>query len=165
MVIFKSILRLVWLLSVITCIICSGCKTSKQPVTTNAYRIPKTECVMNTANDKVLLEVWAKGLNKSQAIIAAKKKAVEEISFTGIHAGETSGVSYPLIDNPITRELNSKFFNDFFSDKGRFNDFVREADKNYTETVQGDGFVLCRTRLIVDMADLLEYYKKKHVIE
>lgn len=164
MVNFRSLCRVLLLFSAAACMICSSCKSSKQPVTTNAYRIPKTECVMNTANDKVLLEVWARGLNKSQALIAAKKKAVEEISFTGIHAGETSGVSYPLIDNPRARETNSEFFNDFFSDNGKFNDFVREADKKYTSTVQGDDFVLCRTRLIVDKAALLDFYKKKHII-
>lgn len=156
---------LAWLLPVVACMVCSSCRSSKQPVTTNAYRIPKTECVMNTANNKVLLEVWAKGLNRAQALTAAKKKAVEEISFTGISAGETSGVAYPLIDNPRSRELNSKFFNEFFSDKGKFNDFVKEADKKYTTTVQGDDFVLCRTRLIVDKAALLDFYRKKNIIK
>lgn len=165
MVNLKSIRQLAWIFPVAALLACGSCKSSKQPVTTNAYRIPKTECVMNTANNKVLLEVWAKGLNKSQALIAAKKKAVEEISFTGITAGETSGVAYPIIDSPRSRETHSEFFNDFFADKGNFNDFVKEADKKNTSTVQGDDFVLIRTRLIVDKAALADFYRKKKVIK
>lgn len=156
---------MMWLIPLGVLMVCTCCKSSKQPFTTNAYRIPKTECVMNTANDKVLLEVWARGLNRNQALVAAKKKAVEEITFTGISTGETSGVAYPIIDNPRARETNSKFFNDFFSDKGKFNEFVREGDKKYTSTVQGDGFVLCRTRLIVDRAALSDFFRKKDIIK
>lgn len=142
-----------------------GCKSSKKTVSTAAYHVPKTECVMLAANDKALLEVWAQGLNKSQALIAAKKKAVEEVTFTGIHGGKTDGVSYPLIDSPTARERNAKFFNDFFADKGKFNDFVRQADKSNDKLSYGDNFVLLQTRVIVDRGALLKYYKKKKIVE
>ena len=165
MVIKRIIQGIILPLTVAVSIISTGCKSSKEPVTTAAYHVPKTECVMVTANDKVLLEVWAKGLNKSQALTAAKKKAVEEITFSGIHAGETNGVSYPLIDNPTAKETHKEFFNSFFADKGKFNDFVREADKGNTTLTQGDNFVLCRTKLIVDKAALITYFKKKKIIK
>lgn len=165
MVTIKNSCRLFNIILLLSILTVGGCKTSKAPISTAAYHIPKTECIMLAANDKVLLEIWAKGLSKSQAIIAAKKKAVEEITFSGIHAGETSGVSYPLIDSPSAREKHAEFFNDFFADKGKFNDFVREADKSNTSLSQGDDFVLCRTRLIVDKGSLRDFYIKKKIIK
>lgn len=143
----------------------TGCKSSKPQISTAAYHVPKTECEMLTANNKVLLSVWAKGLNKQQALIAAKKKAVEEITFSGIHSGETNGVSYPLIDSPSARERNAAFFNDFFADKGKFNDFVRLANKGDEKLSHGDNFVLCQARVIVDRGALLDYFKKKKLIK
>lgn len=74
------------------------------------------------SSDGVLfVKSWVFSTKISNTRKIAKKNALEKVLFEGI---PNSSVKRPLVNNPRSRELNRKYFDDLFSDEGKINRFV-----------------------------------------
>ena len=90
-----------------------GCKSSKM-TDTAAYHNYETECLGKSMDGRQTLRVWASGRNRADAVQQAMKKAVYDITFTGISAGSGECNSYPVVDEANARIKYEEYFDRFF---------------------------------------------------
>lgn len=109
-----------------------GCKPFSTSVAGN-YNY-KTECLDNKLNGTIVLKAWGKGDNKNEAISQAKKNALEAILFQGILDGKPNCDTKPLVTEVNAYEKNKAYFDDFFSDKGIYLNFI-DADTSEKNAV------------------------------
>lgn len=99
-----------------------GCKTPDATVA-GSYSY-KTECVENKLDGTMILKTWGNGFSKREAIRQAKKNAIESVLFKGILDGKPNCDTKPLVTEVNAYEKNKAYFNDFFSERGDYLDFV-----------------------------------------
>ena len=123
-------------------ILLTSCGSKKPAVQTAGYFNYTTECLGKQADGTQLLKVYAKGVDRADAVREAKKKAIEEVLFKGVSAGDTECSAYPVVDAPNARQKYEDYFNKFFKDSGNFKKYVDEVDKDgpcgSTKLAQGD---------------------------
>lgn len=142
-----------------------GCKSKEQPVSTASYHTYETECLGKSMDGKQTLRVWAQGKDRSDAIEQARKKAVYDVVFTGISAGNGECSSYPVVDDPMARQKHEKYFNEFFSDKGTYKKYVDILDsKSDMTAIQGKNSLLYGIVVSVDRADLRKRLEKDKIL-
>ena len=112
-------------------VVLTSCGSKKPAVQTASYFNQTTECLGKQADGTQLLKVWAKGVDRADAVREAKKKAIEEVLFTGISAGDTECSAYPVVDTPNARQKHE--------DSGNFKKYVGEVDKDLRNSFQGAG--------------------------
>ena len=120
--------------------ILTACK-SHQSATTTAFHNYTTECMGKGMDGTQTLRVWATGRNRTDAIEQAKKKAVYDVTFTGINAGGGECNTYPVVDEANARKKYEDYFDRFFADGGAYSKYVSIANqkKSAMEKFQGDG--------------------------
>ena len=159
----KSLILLIVMCAALTFTACG----SKKVVETAAYQEYPTECLGKDMDGMQTLRVWAKGLNESDAMENAIKKAVYEITFTGIAAGQGDCNSYPVVDAPNARQKHEKYFNDFFEKGGKYKKFakVRSQQKKSAKNYHGDGMELVEIIVVVDRPELKKRFEKDKILE
>lgn len=141
--------------------------SSKKVVTTSAFHSYDTECLGMDMDGMQTLRVWGTGLKESEALENALKKAVYEITFTGIAAGQGECNSFPVVSEANARTKYEKYFNDFFEKGGKYKKYVKvrsqqkKAAKNYT----GDGTEMVEVIVIVDRPELKRRFEKDKILE
>ena len=142
-----------------------GCKSSKQTVTTAAFHDYKTECLGVGFDGVQTLKVWASGSNRADAIEQAKKKAVYDVTFTGIHAGGECN-AYPVVDEPNARKKYEDYFDRFFTEGGAYKKYVsiNKQKKGDMKRLQGDGREMFGIVVDVDRSALRKRYERDSVI-
>ena len=111
---------------------CSGKKTIVNEM--SAYVSYETQCIDIDSDGNQTLRVWGNGVNKSDAIESAKKKALEDVIFKGIRSGCHESAVRPLIYEVNAQEKYESYFTKFFSKKGDFKKYVEFSKRNdYTE--------------------------------
>ena len=126
-------------IAAIVLVVLSGCKSKE--VTTTAFHNYTTECLGKSMDGSQTLRVWASGRNRADAIEQAKKKAVYDLVFTGIQAGNGECNSYPIVDEANARKKYEDYFDTFFADGGAFLKYVSIANqkKSAMQRFLGDG--------------------------
>lgn len=90
----------------------------------------EVEC-MGTGNDGTqLIKVWGFGSNPDDAVYQAKKNAVHAVMFKGVYGGVPGCMTRPLVTQPGAEQLHSDYFNSFFSNGGRYLNFVSQSGSN-----------------------------------
>lgn len=144
----------------------TGCKGKEKVVQTASYFNQTTECLGKQADGTQLLKVWARGTSRADAVREAKKKAIEEVLFRGIAAGNTECSAYPVVDAPNARTVHEAYFNKFFTDGGGFKKYVDEVDKDSRNTFQGsNGTQVWGIVVQVDRPALKKRMQKDKIIE
>lgn len=140
--------------------------SSKQKVTTTAFHSYTTECLGKRLDGSQTLRVWATGRNRSDAIEQAKKKAVYDVTFTGIHAGGGECNAYPVVDEANARKKYEEYFDRFFADGGAFRKYVTADNqkKSAMRKFQGDGDVMYGIIVIVNRSALRQRYENDSII-
>ncbi len=83
------------------------------------------ECEGTGKEGTDLIKVWSYSKNKDVAIEQAKKNAVHGIIFRGVPPGERGCFAQPPLARNANLEQEKKdFFNDFFSNGGKYMKFV-----------------------------------------
>lgn len=113
------------------CILFLNACNSKQ-TTTSSYYTYKTECLGVELDGSQTLRAWGSGKNKKDAIEQAKKNAIRDILFKGIHAGQSDCSVKPLLTEVNAEEKYEDYFNTFFRENGMYKNFVsgEENSKN-----------------------------------
>ena len=143
----------------------TACK-SQEPVSLAAFKTQKTECLGNDIDGKMTLKVWAQGRNRQDAINKALKKAVYDVTFTGITAGNGSANTYPVVDEANARQKYQDYFDKFFVDGGAYTKYVttKGQKKSAQDELQGDGFKTYGIIVVVDRSALKKRYQSDNVI-
>ncbi len=151
-------------LLIIIAIVTAGCSPKKE-IAAASYQIRDTEFVRDDMDGMMTLRVWAKGAKKNDALEQAQKKAVYEVTFSGIPSGQAGHNSYPVIDNPSAKSRHEAYFNKFFSDGGTYKKFVKLSPKKEAEEYQGQGSVTVKALVDVDRIKLKQRFQKDKIIE
>jgi hypothetical protein len=101
----------------------TGCKS---PLTGAAGNyVYKTECLGNELDGSIIVKAWGFGKNQKEAFQQAKINAVKDVLFLGIYEGKSDCGHIPLITEVNAYQKNEIYFNDFFSNRGDYSDFVK----------------------------------------
>ena len=143
----------------------SACK-SHQSATTAAYHNYITECLGKSMDGSQTLRVWASGKNRSDAIEQAKKKAVYDVTFTGINAGSGECNAYPVVDEANARKKYEDYFDLFFADGGAYSKYVsiENQKKSAMEKFQGDGNETYGIVVVVNRSALRQRFVNDNII-
>ena len=143
----------------------TACK-SQERVSLAAFKTQETECLGNDIDGKMTLKVWAQGRHSQDAINKALKKAVYDVTFTGITAGNGSANTYPVVDEANARQKYQDYFDKFFVDGGAYTKYVttKGQKKSAQDELQGDGFKTYGIIVVVDRSALKKRYQSDNVI-
>lgn len=92
--------------------------------------IYKTECLGVELDGSQTVKAWGNGKNNADAVEQAKKNAVRDVLFNGIHEGKQECETKPLITEVNAREKYEDYFNNFFTDGGDYKRFISLRDEN-----------------------------------
>ena len=143
----------------------SACK-SQDPVSLAAFKTQETECLGNDIDGKMTLKVWAQGRNRQDAVNKAMKKAVYDVTFTGITAGNGAVNTYPVVDEANARQKYQDYFDKFFADGGAYAKYVttKGQKKSAQDELQGAGYKTFGIIVVVDRSQLKKRYQSDNVI-
>ena len=115
-----------------------------------SYYSYKTHCIESNLNGTQTVEAWGKAESKTSALEQAKKNALQEIIFEGIHEGSTYCEIKPLIPEVNARKKYETYFIRFFTKD--YSSFISTLDEEIDGTTS-KGY-LVRATLKINMADL-----------
>lgn len=157
----KSIIICVGILTMML----TACK-SHQKVSTAAFHNYATECMGKSMDGSQTLRVWATGRNRADAVEQAKKKAVYDVTFTGINAGGGECNAYPVVDEANARKKYEDYFDSFFADGGAYSKYVSIANqsKSSMDKFQGDGNQMYGIIVTVNRSALRKRFESDNII-
>lgn len=98
----------------------------------------KTECLGAELDGSQTLKAWGNGRNRFDAIEQAKKNAVRDVLFNGIYEGKQECERKPVVTEVNAQEKHEAYFNNFFSDKGEFKNYVSLKDERIGQKIARD---------------------------
>ncbi len=116
---------LIIMILLIVFIAVSSCKTPIQISSDYAYAKFRTECLGLNQDGTQTLRVFGRGKNKACAIDQAIKNAMCDVLFNGINNCIDGCVHHPIVYEVNAREKYSAYFNQFFSNKGKYLKFIK----------------------------------------
>lgn len=143
----------------------AACKSHRR-VTTTAFHNYPTECLGKSMDGSQTLRVWATGRNRADAIEQAKKKAVYDVTFTGIQAGGGECNAYPVVDEPNARKKYEDYFDRFFADGGAYSKYVsiENQKKSAMDRFKGDGNQMYGIVVTVNRSGLRQRFENDNII-
>ena len=96
----------------------------------------EVECMGTGMDGTQLIKVWGFGKKPDDAIYNAKKNAVHAVIFKGIMGGKPGCMTRPLISKPGVEEQHREYFNSFFSDGGRYLNFVSQTGDGKVDRIK-----------------------------
>lgn len=143
----------------------TACK-SHQAATTAAFQNYTTECMGKGMDGTQTLRVWAVGRNRADAIEQAKKKAVYDVTFTGINAGGGECNAYPVVDEANARKKYEDYFDRFFADGGAYSKYVSISNqkKSAMNKFNGDGNQMYGIIVTVNRSALRQRFVSDNII-
>jgi hypothetical protein len=94
------------------------------------------ECMGTGMDGTQLVKVWGFGTNPEKAAYQARKNAVHALMFKGVNAGKPGCMTRPLVSQPGAEEMHREFFNTFFTDGGRYLNFVSQANDGSMDRIR-----------------------------
>lgn len=88
------------------------------------------ECMGTELDGSQTLKAWGKGRNYFDASEQAKKNAVREVIFKGIHSGSNICSKDPILLAPRAETINEEYFAKFFADGGEYSNYVSLKDEH-----------------------------------
>ena len=148
-----------YLLSFMMAFMMMSCKVQKADQL--LYSNYSTRAIASENGGSYVLRVQGKGTSRAMATENALKQAARDVIFTDVHTAY--GDHKPLmrlITDPTTERKNEAFFNNFFSNNGGYQNFVR-GEKKDQEYYSEDSKNTVIMNVVVDRAALKEYLKSQ----
>ncbi len=156
----RSLLYIVLCTLVLSLVGC-GAKRSQ------AFYDQKSVVLSANYDGSYVLRVQVRARNAAMAFIDAQRKAVQEVIFDGVKAGN-SGISdlKPLCFDLNAREKYENYWNAFFQNEGEWTKYASLADKRAgTTRYQRDGRQMVETVTVtVDRAGLQQKLREDGII-
>jgi hypothetical protein len=96
----------------------------------------EVECMGTGMDGTQLVKVWGFGTKPDKAVYQARKNAVHAVLFKGINAGKPGCMTRPIVTQPGAEDMHKEFFNTFFSDGGRYLNFVSQANDGSVDRIR-----------------------------
>lgn len=90
----------------------------------------KTECLGVELDGSQSLKAWGYGRSKTDAVEQAKKNAVKDVIFNGIHEGKQDCSQKALLTVVNAQEKYETYFSKFFADGGEYLSFISIQNKS-----------------------------------
>lgn len=98
----------------------------------------EVECMGTGMDGTQLIKVWGYGKKPENAVYQAKKNAVHAVMFKGIRGGKPGCMTRPLITKPGVEQMNADYFNAFFTNGGRYLNFVSQTGGGQLDRIKID---------------------------
>lgn len=95
------------------------------------YSDYETECVSLDRTGVQTVKAWGLGRTEKEAILNARRRAVDDILFMGIRGGNSGCSVRPIISNPNIRRDQSQYFYAFFAENGSFERYAGIPEENW----------------------------------
>ncbi len=160
--------KIVFLSILVSAMVASGCKSKIETV--SGYYDYETECVSVDRNGFQTVKAWGIGMTEKEAILNARRRAVDDILFKGIRGGNSSCDIRPVISNPNKRRDNMNYFNRFFAPQGLFEQYAGLPDENWLRrklkiNKKNDGKLAYEIIIEVDVMGLRGQMKRDNLIQ
>ena len=96
----------------------------------------ETECMGSELDGSHTLKAWGNGKNQKDAVEQAKKNAVRDVIFKGIHAGKSECSASPILIEINAQKKYEDYFFEFFEDGGKYTEFVTLQDERFKDKVK-----------------------------
>lgn len=121
---------------------------------TGSHYQNKTSCIQDKMDGSFVLKAWGKGKDKTEALDQAKRNALNDVIFNGIHGGEFCKFM-PLVSEVQAKEKYSSYFYNFFQkDYKKFikiEDSPKKRMKSKTATNYGFNVIVLREELKIKL--------------
>jgi hypothetical protein len=107
----------------------AGCKSKIDTI--SGYYDYETECVSVNRTGFQTVKAWGIGMDEKEAILNARRRAVDDILFQGITGGNSLCDMRPIISNPNKRRDNVNYFRNFFAANGAFENYAGLPEENW----------------------------------
>lgn len=149
-------------------IVMTSCKSKIETI--SGYYDYETECVSVDQNGFQTVKAWGTGMTEKDAILNARRRAVDDILFKGIRGGSSLCDIRPMISNPNKRRDNINYFNRFYAPKGAFELYAGLPDENWLRrklkiNEKNDGKLAYEIIIEIDMMGLREHMKRDRLIQ
>ncbi len=134
-----------------------GCKTAEKQI--SPYYNYETECLQNLYNGVQRLKVWSTGTNKRDAILNAKKRALNDFLFKGINKGNRDCSGIPFFVNQEDLRKKDSYMHYLFT-KNRYKKCLHIVGEKY-QSLQNRGNIRIELIVDIDAIKLKEILNKK----
>ena len=145
-----------------------GCKSKIDTI--SGYYDYETECVSVDRSGYQTVKAWGIGLDEKEAIMNARRRAVDDILFKGIRGGNSLCDMRPIISNPNKRRDNVNYFRRFFDANGPFENYAGVPDENWLRrkmkvNKKNEGRLAYEIIIEVDLDGLRDQMKRDNLIQ
>lgn len=91
----------------------------------------ETECVSVEKNGFQIVKAWGTGMTEKEAVLNARRRAIDDILFMGIRGGKAGCSVRPIISNPNERSNQERYFMTFFAKGGSFEKYAALPHENW----------------------------------
>ena len=123
----KSLIKLFALIFMI--VSAQSCKSKIQTV--SGFFDYETECVSSDGNGIQTVKAWGTGNDEKEAVLNARRRAIDDVLFKGIRGGTSFCDVRPIISNPNTRRDMEQYFYKFFAQGGAFENYAGLPEENW----------------------------------
>jgi hypothetical protein len=110
-------------------LIALSCKSKIETI--SGYYDYETECVSISRNGIQTVKAWGIGLVEKDAILNARRRAIDDVLFKGLRGGNSSCNMRPIISNPNTKINQENYFNIFYAPNGAFERYAGLPEENW----------------------------------
>lgn len=145
-----------------------SCKSKIETI--SGYYNYETECVSVEKNGVQTVKAWGFGLREKEAILNARKNAIDDILFKGIRGGRGSCNIRPIISNPNIKMDRASYFNAFYAPNGAFQKYAGVPEENWLRqklkvNKKNDGNLAYEIIINVDVMGLKAQLQNDHIIQ
>jgi hypothetical protein len=98
----------------------------------------ETECYGAELDGSITVKAWGNGRNRFDAVEQAKKNAIRDVIFKGVHNGKSDCDRSPILLEPNAQERYKDYFYDFFADNGSYKNFISLKDERIFDKINRD---------------------------
>lgn len=120
------------LILLLTVLAFTSCKSKLKPRELGNYSY--TTSAIDKRENKILVTAWGKGNSEEEALIEAKRNAINDILYKGIQSGNPSIRLSPVFMNKDAITQNQEFNASFFSNNGAFLNYVDYYDASISQS-------------------------------
>lgn len=138
--------------------------------TISGYFDYETECVSVNRSGMQTVKAWGIGMTEKDAILNARRRAVDDVLFKGIRGGISSCNVRPIISNPNTKINQENYFNRFYAPNGDFEKYAGLPDENWLRqklkvNKKSEGKLAYEIIIEIDTGGLKEHLRNDNIIQ
>ncbi len=145
-----------------------SCKSKIETI--SGYFDYETECVSVNRSGLQTVKAWGIGMDEKEAILNARRRAIDDVLFKGLRGGNSSCNMRPIVSNPNAKINNEQYFNQFYAPKGDFEKYAGLPDENWLRrklkvNKKSEGEHAFEIIIEIDMQGLKSHLRNDNIIQ